>query len=399
MEEEHKTDWGNIILKSVIALLFFIGAALFCYPFVSDAINNYYDQYMISQYHEVLKVEIKQEKEKLENKNTALFAERKTENIPGRGADGDPFAATFKEAKKTGGADYEMHMIGALFIPAIQVSIPLFDETTPSLLDKGATVLQGTSYPIGGRNTHAVISAHSGLPDRTFFTNLDKLIIGDQFYLEVLGEKLAYQVQQIQTILPTEGEALAIQTQEDLVTLLTCTPYGVNTHRLLVTGRRIPYKKEQMDQSIKQIHQQITQTFWWISACLALILLGLFYWLRRAIIFYQSSNYLYSLSFYLFSMDEPVKGEKFILYSKSAPEEENPLYAVSDENGFVCFNSLRGGCYWVKSSNPAAKIKFKGRIRSLRDQTFHLSGNSSFFSIRKNFSKQCDIIDWRNKNE
>ncbi len=104
------------------------------------------------------------------------------------------------------------------------------------LLEKGASLLEGTSYPIGGKSTHAVLSSHRGLSQAKLFTNLPQLKIKDHFYIEINGQYLAYQVDQIKTVEPTETEALQIQEDQDLVTLVTCTPYMINSHRLLVEG-------------------------------------------------------------------------------------------------------------------------------------------------------------------
>lgn len=102
--------------------------------------------------------------------------------------------------------------------------------------------MQGTSLPVGGKSTHSVLAAHRGIPTKTLFTNIDKVKTGDIFYIKVLNETLAYQVDQIQTVLPEETDSLAIEPGEDYITLVTCTPYGVNTHRLLVRGTRVPYE-------------------------------------------------------------------------------------------------------------------------------------------------------------
>lgn len=136
--------------------------------------------------------------------------------------------------------------IGIVEIPKIKVSIPIYGDTSEKNLQKGAGLLEGSSLPIGGESTHTCISAHRGLPGKTMFTSLDLLEEGDLFYLTVLGEKLAYQVTAIQTVKPDEAEALAIQKGKDLATLITCTPYGINTHRLYIHGSRtsIPQKKE-----------------------------------------------------------------------------------------------------------------------------------------------------------
>ena len=132
-------------------------------------------------------------------------------------------------------------MMGYVEIPVIGENIPIYHYTTEESLKKGAGHLFGSSLPIGGENTHAIISAHRGLPSAKLFTDLNLVEEGDVFYIHVLNKTLAYQVDQILTVKPEETESLVIQDGEDLVTLVTCTPYAVNTHRLLVRGHRIDY--------------------------------------------------------------------------------------------------------------------------------------------------------------
>lgn len=134
-------------------------------------------------------------------------------------------------------------VMGFLSIPKIKLEIPILHGTGEAALEQGAGHIEGTSLPIGGPGTHAVLAAHRGLPSAMLFTDLDQMREGDRFFLTVLDQKLAYQVDQIKTVLPSETDDLAIAEGEDYVTLLTCTPYGVNTHRLLVRGRRIPYSE------------------------------------------------------------------------------------------------------------------------------------------------------------
>lgn len=130
-------------------------------------------------------------------------------------------------------------MMGYVDIPSIGVSLPIYHYTTDDVLSKGVGHLYGTSLPVGGENTHSVITGHRGLPSSKLFTDLDKVKVGDVFSIYVLGEELDYQVDQIDIVLPDEISSLSIEPGKDLVTLVTCTPYGVNTHRLLVRGHRI----------------------------------------------------------------------------------------------------------------------------------------------------------------
>lgn len=133
-------------------------------------------------------------------------------------------------------------IMGTIEIPVIQVKLPVYHYATDDVLDKGAGHLAGSSLPVGGKGTHALISAHRGLPTARMFTDLDKLDKGDVFYLHVLGRDLAYEVDQIKTVDPENVSDLSIDSDRDYVTLITCTPYGVNTQRLLVRGHRIEIK-------------------------------------------------------------------------------------------------------------------------------------------------------------
>lgn len=159
---------------------------------------------------------------------------------------GDPWS---EEMKKKGRAEYarmlEIHeRMGHVEIPAIDVDLPVYAGTAEEVLQQGAGHLEGTSLPIGGNSTHAVITAHTGLPTAKMFTDLTKLKVGDKFYVHNIKEVMAYQVDQVKVIEPTNFDDLLIVPGHDYVTLLICTPYMINTHRLLVRGHRIPYVAE-----------------------------------------------------------------------------------------------------------------------------------------------------------
>ena len=130
-------------------------------------------------------------------------------------------------------------------IPKINVYLPVQHGTEADTLEKSVGHVVGTSLPVGGSSTHAVLSAHSGLASSKLFSDIDQLAVGDVFYIHVLGDTLAYKVDAIHTVLPTDTSLLQIEDGKDYVTLVTCTPFGVNTHRLLVRGHRVPYTPEQ----------------------------------------------------------------------------------------------------------------------------------------------------------
>ena len=136
-------------------------------------------------------------------------------------------------------------MMGYITIPKLNSTIRIYHGTDESVLQVGAGHLQNTSLPVGGESSHAALSGHRGLPTADLFTDLDRLEIGDEFYIKVLDRTFCYTVDQIVTVLPDETEELAIQKDKDLVTLITCTPYGVNSHRLLVRGVRTPFDETQ----------------------------------------------------------------------------------------------------------------------------------------------------------
>lgn len=149
-------------------------------------------------------------------------------------------------------------IMGYVEIDKINVSLPIYHGTDEAALQSGVGHLEGSSLPVGGESTHAVISGHSGLPSAMLFTNLDRLTTGDTFTIRVLSETLTYEVDQILTVLPNESEALNITEGEDQCTLLTCTPYGVNSHRLLVRGHRT-YSEEQTDTDDRPTSEDIVQ--------------------------------------------------------------------------------------------------------------------------------------------
>ncbi|EPM6824827.1 class C sortase [Enterococcus hirae] len=238
-------------LDSFMTLLFITGIVIFMYPFVSDRINDYLDQQIIRKYQQQAQQQKTEELEKIQQeyleKNRELA---KSNSSPGS----DPFAE--EEPEKVTQSTIPKHTIGVLSIPKINVRLPIFDQTTSFFLEKGASLLAGTSYPVGGESTHAVLSSHRGLPKAKLFTDLDQLEKNDLFFIESQNGKLAYQVDQIKIIEPTALDDLMIEKGQDLVTLLTCTPYMVNSHRLLVRGHRIPYEDQDIEKEVKKIDSQ-----------------------------------------------------------------------------------------------------------------------------------------------
>lgn len=257
------------LLDLLMLFLLLSGIGILAYPFVSDALNNYLDQQIISHYQQQAVKENEEVMAKIQENMT-----KKNQQLAKEGGNSgaDPFTKK-KEPVKKDRTYFEKHTIGILTIPKINVNLPIFDQTTLKLLEKGACLLEGTSYPIGGKSTHAVLSSHRGLSQAKLFTNLPQLKIKDHFYIEINGQYLAYQVDQIKTVEPTETEALQIQEDQDLVTLVTCTPYMINSHRLLVRGHRIVVEPEEIKESLEKVKQAKCTAFLLVSGLIGVLLL------------------------------------------------------------------------------------------------------------------------------
>lgn len=228
----------------LFSMIFLAGLSLLLYPFVANEWNNYRQSRLISSYDDAIAV-MEAENEidyGTEWKGAYAYNEALRPYILP-----DSFAVA--EASEENEAYMSAlnltgdGMMGYVQIPKINVRLPIFHTTSEEVLQTAAGHLEGSSLPVGGEGTHAVISAHRGLPSAALFTDLDRLSEGDYFLLKILDDTLCYEVDQIHVIEPNDTSALAAVEGEDLVTLLTCTPYGVNSHRLLVRGHRIPYEE------------------------------------------------------------------------------------------------------------------------------------------------------------
>ena len=194
-----------------------------------------------------------------------------------------------QEGLQAASADYDSQLniagngiMGYVEIPKISVNLPIYHGTENDSLERGIGHLLGSSLPVGGESTHTILSGHSGMASQKMFTDLEQLTAGDVFYLHVLNETLSYQVVEINTVLPYDTSLLGIAPGEDLCTLVTCTPYGVNTHRLLVRGSRIPYAEAELlveetaeEEPAKSTWEQkyIEGLLWGAAAVLLLLLL------------------------------------------------------------------------------------------------------------------------------
>ena len=246
-----------------VAVILF-GVGIFFYPNISNWYMQKHQGGVIQEYNkqteEMPKEEIKEIKKEVRAYNDNLVNNRTILT--------DPFD---EEAWNTLSSSYEdlLNVNGVMAyieIPEIDVYLPVYHGTDKETLEKGIGHLQNTSFPIGGKGTHFVLSGHSGLPTAMLFTNLDQLKKGNRFYIHVLDEVLAYKVDQIEVVEPEDISLLSIDPNEDYVTLVTCTPFGKNTHRLLVRGTRTKYdrdklKKDRKDAQDKSLWERLKDLF------------------------------------------------------------------------------------------------------------------------------------------
>lgn len=230
------TAWRS---KITIAVIFLTGLSILLYPTVSDYMNERHSSQAIATYEESVN-ELPEEEYAREFQKAAAY----NEYLAGLG-DLNVSAAVeqgrgdspYEELLDVGGNG----IMAVVRIPSIDVQLPVYHGTDEGILRVAAGHFLGSSLPIGGESTHSLITGHRGLPSAKLFTDLDRLEEGDVFYIKVLGDILKYQIDQIQIVLPTELDSLSIKEGEDYVTLVTCTPYGINSHRILVRGTRVPY--------------------------------------------------------------------------------------------------------------------------------------------------------------
>lgn len=222
----------------IFGLIFTVGLCIFLYPSVSNYINSLHQTKAIKSYEEALSNLTEEDYTKLWQ--AAYEYNEKLAQKPMHFTLSDEELKEYNSILDATGTG----IIGYIEIENIGVSLPIYHGTEESVLQVGIGHLHGTSFPTGTESTHASLSGHRGLPSSKLFSDLDQMIEGDTFLIHVLDKTFAYKVDQINIVLPEETEGLAIEDGKDYVTLVTCTPYGVNSHRLLVRGHRVDYNEE-----------------------------------------------------------------------------------------------------------------------------------------------------------
>ena len=222
----------------ILILIFLVGLSVMLYPSVSDAVNRKHQSRAVAGYAE--EVEQLSDADYQTYFDAADAYNRQLNTTPNAFYKPD-LVSGYAQTLDISGTG----IMGYITIPKISVELPIYHGTDEGVLQVAAGHLEGSSLPVGGAGTHAVISAHRGLPSAKLFTNLDELEVGDRFTITVLNRVLTYEVDQISIVLPTEIDQLLPTEGMDYVTLMTCTPYGVNTHRLLVRGKRVETTESQ----------------------------------------------------------------------------------------------------------------------------------------------------------
>lgn len=234
VQEKPKQTVGQRITTIVVALVLLVGVGLLAYPTVSDWWNSFHQSRAISSYIETVNELSPEEYARIWN-DAVEYNESLLNHI-------QTFSLTPEER-----AEYESQLniegngiMGYIEVPIINVKLPVYHGLEESVLQIAIGHMEDTSLPVGGESTHCVVSGHRGLPSATLFTNLDKVQEGDLFMFHTLNETLTYEVDQIRIVEPYDTKDIQIVPGEDLATMVTCTPYGINSHRMLVRGHRVP---------------------------------------------------------------------------------------------------------------------------------------------------------------
>lgn len=254
----------KLIRNIAFAVFFLIGLGITFYPMLSSRWNAYRESRLVSEYQKHIDSDAGSERyremiEKAQAYNRTLDVPSVPDAFSIRDGIQDKEYEALLNESGTG-------LIGTVEIPAININIPIYHYTTSDSLEKGAGHLLGSALPVGGESTHCVISAHRGLPNQKLFTDLNLMKSGDVFYFHVLDQTFAYKVDQILTIEPAEVESLSVVYGKDYATLVTCTPYAVNTHRLLVRGYRIPYSDEEYEEVVQNVEQRTDTNYMMMQA-------------------------------------------------------------------------------------------------------------------------------------
>ncbi|MDR0921206.1 MAG: class C sortase [Lactobacillales bacterium] len=350
----HKRAGRQFLIKVLLVLGFLIGLGIFIYPFVVDTVNDHLDTAILHKYRS----EVNDEDHK---KQAESFEEKaKKERLRER-ALSDPFSEESLENAKVKSHTtgfYLKHTIGVIYIPKIEQSLPIFDSTKEDFMVKGATWMANTSFPIGKVDNHTVISAHRGLPTAKLFTDLPKLEFDDIFILELGEQYYAYRVVSKVVVDPNNTEPIQVKAGRDLVSLLTCTPYMVNSHRLVVTGERTPFTPNML-KSVEDVGKFKNFKMYGMIVGIVLLISGVVYyiWYSYHLMCIKRSKYEVRLRIQDFVKDHelPLTSYKFILFDKKGKhvkrrKKEPIVTEVEEETNDLIIKELYGMDFTLKQS-------------------------------------------------
>ncbi|MFD1393946.1 class C sortase [Lacticaseibacillus jixianensis] len=334
-----------LVTQIIAFILLLIGAAVALYPFYVGPLNDMMDRARVARVEQANAQNAAAQEAAMAKENAKLRRQ-------GLNANADPFAGLTNDAK----LNLKRNMLGTVTVPSIKLTVPLFKTLSEETLATGAAVVPGTSMPTGGANTHTVIAGHRGLVDRRLFTDLNKVKKGNIFVLKVFNHHLAYKVFRIQVVKPDNTGVLQIEPGRDLATLLTCTPYMINSHRLLLTGKRVPYTP-QIARAVKRSQQNENWRELGILAAAIAGLLAIIGLIGRHIHQLLLRRHVFRLLFYRRDpAGQPVAGARYQLCKKNG----KPLYrrgskltVTSDEDGQVLIDHLPGGVYLLRELAPS----------------------------------------------
>lgn len=258
----------KIVISTIAVSMLLIAVVAFAYPFINNYIMTVRSDSAVVQY-----IDVTSDMTQEEISEKKKLAQEYNESLIGNITLGDPFAAALD--KKNEYAKFlevdESAVMATINIPKIDINLPIYYGTSEDVLGKGIGHLANSSLPIGGKATHSVLTGHTGYGAQRLFSDLETLEMGDYFYINCLGEVLVYKVDNIAVVLPDETDLLQIEGEQDYVTLVTCTPFGINTHRLLVRGKRVIMGEDDTDLSAYRTYNE-TKSNWMGEYQLAIIL-------------------------------------------------------------------------------------------------------------------------------
>lgn len=270
----HKTKGqspARIIALCIAVIVFLAGLATMMYPIVASSLNDWEQTRAARNYsadREVIPPASQQA-----SLESAIEYNNRVGDLPLYDAWNGPENPVSPEYNEYLTQLSDGNAMGQLVIPSIDVNLPMYHGTDEETLEKGIGHLYGTSLPVGGQSTHAVLTGHTGIVSATILNRLDEVELGDSLYIRTVGQDLKYEVSDIRVVLPEETDSLRIFEGEDLLTVITCTPYGINSHRLLVTGHRVP-----MDVNEATVFEEAGSKFdWWIAVVASMIVVFLIF--------------------------------------------------------------------------------------------------------------------------